>query len=120
MNESTYIVTPKCSIYRSNYVEEVKEKRKQQIQNPDFNHCVLLRNVDICESETDIKEMLKDLGYEIEDVQRFKSLPIVKVTLSSGEAVKRILSDNSIYIGYRLATCELFDPYRRRPRSFFK
>ena len=31
-----------------------------------------------------------------------------------------MLSDKNIYIGYRLASCEFFDPYRRRPPQHFK
>src|SRR5579871_985820 len=96
------------------------KKRIENVKNPDINNCLLLKNVDRNESEEEISEALKNLGYEIESVQRFKNLPVVKVTLLSGEGVKKMLSDKTIYIGYRLASCELFDPYRRRPPRHFK
>ncbi|ETO33288.1 hypothetical protein RFI_03820 [Reticulomyxa filosa] len=55
--------TPKCSIYNFGYVEEQKQRRKEEITNPESNKVVLFKNVSIRESEQEIKETLEELGF---------------------------------------------------------
>lgn len=114
------IILPKCSIFQRSYVEEKKKKRKEDACNPYINRCVLLKNVSLQESTKEIEEALKEAGYTVEKIERFKNQPVVKVMLETGEQVTNILQDNNLYIGYQKARCELFDPYRRRPRRHFR
>lgn len=109
----------RCSFFNSNYVNEQKEKRIQQVQNPEENKTVLLKNVPLRETEEEIKETLTELEYNIEKVERFKRLPIVKVTFGTSQDVQRIIQDQNIRIGYNLVKCEIFDKFRSRPRSHF-
>ena len=112
-------ILPKCSIFKKSYVEEIKKKRVEDACNPDINRCVLLKNVSLQESEKEIAEALKEAGYEVETIERFKNQPVVKVKLVTGEQVKNILQDENLFIGYQKVRCEIFDPYRRRPRHQF-
>ncbi|ETO03061.1 hypothetical protein RFI_34349 [Reticulomyxa filosa] len=57
---------------------------------------VLLRGVSIHESENEIKEILEDYGYQIQEVKRFHKMLIVKVMLSNSSYVVKILKDNDI------------------------
>ncbi|ETO08755.1 hypothetical protein RFI_28631, partial [Reticulomyxa filosa] len=113
-------VTPKCSIFQKTYSEEAKKKRLEDVNNPDVNRYVLLKNINLRESEKEIISSLEEYKYKIQECKRFKGLPIVKVLMSSAEDVKRILSDNNIFIGYQKVKCEIFDQNRRRPRKSFK
>ncbi|ETO06867.1 hypothetical protein RFI_30525, partial [Reticulomyxa filosa] len=113
-------VTPKCCIFQKSYQEEVKKKRVEDVNNPNVNRYVLLKNINIRESEKEILDSLAEYKYNVQQIQRFKGLPIVKVLMPSAEEVKRILDDNNIFIGYRQVKCEIFDQNRRRPRKAFK
>lgn len=113
-------ITMKCIVYSSTYVTEQKERRKQEVQDPEINKCVLLRNVSPFETEEDITETLKELGYNVDKVERFKGLPVVNVSFSTSEDVRKALEEQNIRIGIQLASCEPFDKYRRRPRSQFR
>ena len=110
---------PFCSVFRTDYVNEQMEKRKQEINNPEMNHCVLLKNVPMWETPDDVFDTLEILEYNVEEVERFRNMPVVKVTFSEANDVKRALEEQNIWIGYFKTKCEPFDKYRRRPRSHF-
>ncbi|ETO12526.1 hypothetical protein RFI_24849 [Reticulomyxa filosa] len=99
-DDEVHFVSPKCCIFQQSYQEEAKKKR--------------------IENKKKFLNLLAEYKYNIQDIQRFKGLPIVKVLMSSAEDVKRILSDNNIFIGYRQVQCEIYDQNRRRPRKSFK
>ncbi|ETN98667.1 hypothetical protein RFI_38825, partial [Reticulomyxa filosa] len=96
---------PRCDIYRKTFAAEQKKKREEAVTNPE----VLLRGVSIYESENEIKEILEDYGYQIQEVKRFHKMPIVKVMLSNSSDVVKILKDNDIQIGYSMVKVEPFD-----------
>lgn len=110
---------PKCFIFSKNYVQEQKVKRNEEVNNPEINRDVILKNVSLRETEDEIMETLHEMNLNIAKVERFKGLPIVKVTFSTSEDVKRILQEKEIIIGYNVVECHLFDKFRSRPRSHF-
>ncbi|ETN98651.1 hypothetical protein RFI_38841, partial [Reticulomyxa filosa] len=72
------------------------------------NRYVLLRGVSIHESENEIKEILADYGYQVQEVKRFHKMPIVKVMLSkiedwifNGESDQNKSSPKSHFNQYR-------------------
>ena len=110
----------KCFIYIPSYAFEQNEKRKHEVVNPELNRWVLLRNVSVSDSIEEIAEKLKNYDYGVAAVEMFKQIPIVKITLSSAQDVKRILDYKNLYIGYNLVQCEMLDKYRSRPRNHFR
>ncbi|ETN98087.1 hypothetical protein RFI_39435, partial [Reticulomyxa filosa] len=48
-----------------------------------------------------------------EEVERFKGMPVVKVTFTKAGDVQRTLEEKVITIGFNEAKCEIFDKYRR-------
>ncbi|ETO30181.1 hypothetical protein RFI_06941 [Reticulomyxa filosa] len=53
-NELQFI-TPKCCIFQKSYQEEAKKKRIEDVNNPNVNRYVLIKNINILESEKRIK-----------------------------------------------------------------
>ncbi|ETO03580.1 myosin-X, partial [Reticulomyxa filosa] len=53
----------KCAVYNPQYATKQKERRKQEVEDPETNRFVLLKNVSPSESEEEIAEALKDMGY---------------------------------------------------------
>ncbi|ETO01376.1 hypothetical protein RFI_36064, partial [Reticulomyxa filosa] len=98
---------PKCQIYLRNYVDEIKKRKQQEIFNPELNEIVLLKNVQIRESEKEIKETLEEYVYSVEQVKRFNRMPM-------------ILQDKDIQIGYAMTQVILFDKNKSRPKHHFK
>ncbi|ETO12418.1 hypothetical protein RFI_24958, partial [Reticulomyxa filosa] len=92
---------------------------KQEISNPETNRCMILKNVSTRKSPQEVVDTLEELGYEVEEVERFKGMPVVKVIFSNAKDVQRALQEKVITIGFNEAKCETFDKYRRRPRSHF-
>ncbi|ETO33161.1 viral A-type inclusion protein [Reticulomyxa filosa] len=113
-------IVTKCTIYQKNYVEQVKHKRQQDVTNTNTNRRVLMKNVDVNETTTNIQQLLNNYGYNVERLERFKGLPVVKLTMGNSEDVNKILKDENLFICYRKTKCELFDPFRSRPRRHFK
>lgn len=113
------VIFPRCTLFQSGYAAEAQKRRIENVQNPDLNRWVLLKNVSKLESDEEISDTLERMDYRVEKVERFKGLPIVKVLLRSSSDVRKILNDNNILIGYQYAQVEVFDPYRRRPRRHF-
>ena len=109
----------KCSVYRSTYAAEQKEKRSKQVLDPEENRFVLLKNVPLFDTEAEILEVLQNLGLGVEKLERFARLPIVKVLFSTSEDVRKVLNEGKIQIGYQMVSFEPFDKFRRRPRSHF-
>ncbi|ETO00447.1 hypothetical protein RFI_36997 [Reticulomyxa filosa] len=72
----------------------------KEIENPQTNRCILLRNVSIIESPQEIVDTLEELGYEVEEVERFKGMPVVKVTFIKAEDVQRVIEEKVITIGF--------------------
>ena len=97
----------KCVLYNTNYVQEQKAKRNEIIHNPEINRVVLLKNVSLRETEQEIKETLQEMNYNVENVERFTGLPVVKVTLSTAEDVKQLLQEKEFLIGYNLISYNL-------------
>ena len=111
---------PRCQLFRKEFAEEQKKRREEAVLNPEINKNVLLRNVPVCETEEQIKSILEEYGYEIQEVKRFKNLPMVRVQLSKSEDVSKILEDKDIQIGYSIAEPQPFDKNKSRPKSHFK
>lgn len=109
-----------CQLFQKDYVALQKSKRQAEVLNTETNHQVILKSVPLRESNEDIKEILEEYGYHVKEILRFKSLPIVKVTLSSSEEVRKILEATDIQIGYSTVKVEMFDKYKSRPVSHFK
>ncbi|ETO02634.1 hypothetical protein RFI_34784, partial [Reticulomyxa filosa] len=78
-------IITKCTIFQKTYVEQVKKKRQEEVKNPDINRTVLTKNVESHETITSIQQVLKNYGYNAVKVEHFKGLPVLKLTLSSGE-----------------------------------
>ncbi|ETO16543.1 hypothetical protein RFI_20796, partial [Reticulomyxa filosa] len=72
------------------------------MEDPEINRFVLLKNISPSESEEEIAEALKDMGYSLKKVERFKGLPMAKSLLGTSNDVKKALQDKEIRIGYRL------------------
>ncbi|ETO04254.1 hypothetical protein RFI_33143, partial [Reticulomyxa filosa] len=96
---------------KKDYVSEQLEKRKQEISNPERNRCVLLKNVSTRETPQEVVDTLEELGYEVEEVERFKGMPVVKVIFSN--------TKDFITIGFNEAKCEIFDKYRTSSKITF-
>jgi hypothetical protein len=109
-----------CQLFQKDYVALQKSKRQAEVLNTETNHQVILKSVPLREANEDIKEILEEYGYHVKEILRFKSLPIVKVTLSSSEEVRKILEATDIQIGYSTVKVEMFDKYKSRPISHFK
>ncbi|ETO01669.1 RNA pseudouridylate synthase, partial [Reticulomyxa filosa] len=113
------------SIMENSKSSELESEKKKQhrimlcsyVKNPDVNRYVLLKNVSIRESEKEILETLKDLNLNVEKVERFKGLPMVKVLFANSQDVRQLLQTGSIQIGFEHASCEPFDYNRNRPKN---
>ncbi|ETO09967.1 hypothetical protein RFI_27409 [Reticulomyxa filosa] len=79
-NEVQFI-TSKCFIFQILYQEEAK-KKIEDLNNPNVNRYVLIKIINIRESEKGILESLAGYKYNIQEIQRLKGLAIVKVLMS--------------------------------------
>ncbi|ETO03151.1 hypothetical protein RFI_34259, partial [Reticulomyxa filosa] len=100
-NIDPQILLPKCSIFQKTYVEDTKRKRIEEVNDPEMNRYMLLKNINIRESEQEIIDTLAEYKYSVNEIQRFNGLPVAKVLMSTAEDVRRILKDDNIFIGYR-------------------
>ncbi|ETO21193.1 hypothetical protein RFI_16011 [Reticulomyxa filosa] len=100
-NIDPQILLPKCSIFQKTYVEDTKRKRIEELNDPEMNRYMLLKNINIRESEQEIIDTLAEYKYSVNEIQRFNGLPVAKVLMSTAEDVRRILKDDNIFIGYR-------------------
>ncbi|ETN97942.1 hypothetical protein RFI_39580, partial [Reticulomyxa filosa] len=83
---------------QENKEEEENEEKNKKNTMKCVNLFVLLKNISPSESEEEIAEALKDIGYNVEKVERFKGLPMAKVLLKTSNNVKIALQDKEIRI----------------------
>ncbi|ETO03477.1 hypothetical protein RFI_33930, partial [Reticulomyxa filosa] len=116
----TLLIFPRCMLYNQMYAIEEKKKREESVHNPEVNKYVLLKNVDIAETEESIKDSLEQYDYKVKKIERFKQMHIIKILMENAEDVTKILKDTEMCIGYRHIQTEIYDNNRRRPRRYFR
>ena len=65
-----------CFVYNPEYTSEKKQRRKEEIENPEIKLCVILKNVSPEETEEEITETLGEMEYNVVKAERFKHLPM--------------------------------------------
>ncbi|ETO03628.1 hypothetical protein RFI_33774, partial [Reticulomyxa filosa] len=69
-------------------MKKMKKRKRNEVEDPEKNLFVLLKNISPSESE-EIAEALKDMGYNVEKVERFKGLPMAEVLFKTSNDVKQ-------------------------------
>ncbi|ETO35099.1 hypothetical protein RFI_01973 [Reticulomyxa filosa] len=96
-----------AAIKKEKEKDKEKSQKKKKKQMKCINKFVLLKNVSPSESEKEITEALTELGFKVE-IFRYSKV----FQFGTSNDVRISLQDKELRIGYRLATCELFNNTR--------
>ncbi|ETO17573.1 hypothetical protein RFI_19746 [Reticulomyxa filosa] len=98
-----------------NYMQNfgLLKRRNKKTTNPEINRIFCSGMYQFENQIKKLKKLLEKWGL----IERFKGLPMVKVTFTNTNGTKRAMQEKNIYIGFNMAECEYFDNFPSRPRS---
>ncbi|ETO07138.1 hypothetical protein RFI_30254, partial [Reticulomyxa filosa] len=75
--------------------------KRHEVEDPETNRYVIMKNVSPNEIDDEIMEALQEMEYNVDKMEMFKGLPMVKVLFATPNDVKRALQEKEVRIGYR-------------------
>ena len=112
---------PTCFRYSKQHKEVVNARRQIEVNDPNINKCIMLRNVSLYENMSDIQTELElQLGFKIDKLQRWKNQPMAIATVRTSDQVNSFLHHKQLYIGYNLVQAEPYNKYKPRQKGHFR